>query len=253
MFDTHCHLAYEGMDSEKAIENAKKAGLTGIIMCAYPRDLQNSMKILEKHRGFVYLSFGLHPVDIADLSDREIEEYLNFVRKNRERAVAIGECGLDYHWYKERGSEQDKRFLKFFEKCIELAKELKLPLVLHTRKAEQECFDIIIKYGVKKAVFHCYSGNLTLAKQIIDSGFYISLATNLLGSKNTKKIAKNFPLDRLLTETDSPFLSPVPGKKNEPANVKMVVEEIAKLRGISFEEADRQIVENVRKFFSIDL
>ena len=253
MFDAHCHLAYEDIDLEKAIENAKKAGVRGIVMCAYPGDLQSSLKILEKHRGFVHLSFGLHPIDIADMSDKEIEGYIDFIRKNRYKAVAIGECGLDYHWYKEMGSVQDKKFVMFFEKCIELSKELKLPLVLHTRKAEQECFDIIKRHGVEKAVFHCYSGNLTLAKQIIGSGFYISLATNILGSKNTKKIAKSFPLDRMLTETDSPYLSPVPGKKNEPANVKMVVGEIARLRGVSFEEVAKQTTENAERFFGLEL
>ena len=132
---------------------------------------------------------------------------------------------------------------------LDLAKEIKLPVMLHTRKAEQECFDIVIENGFKDVVFHCYAGNLTLAKEIIDKGFYISVGTNFLGSKNTKKIAKNYPLDQLLTETDAPFLSPFPDKINVPQNVRFTLEEMSKLRGKTLEEIDRVIEGNCKKLF----
>lgn len=251
MIDAHCHLAHERMNPEKAIANAKKIGLKAIINCGYPRDCENAMEITKKNRGFVYLALGLHPVDIAKLDDEEINEYMDFIKERRKEIVAIGEIGLDYHWFPEKNSEEGKRFREFFIRCLELAKELNLPIILHTRKAEQDCFDIVMEQGIEKAVFHCYSGNLTLVRQIADSGFYISLATNLLRSKNTKKIAKSFPLNRILTETDSPFLSPVPGKKNEPANVKMVVEKIAELRGMGFEEVAEQTAKNAERFFGL--
>ncbi|MBL7206553.1 MAG: TatD family hydrolase [Candidatus Aenigmarchaeota archaeon] len=251
MFDTHCHLAYKGMDSEKAIGNAKKAGLQGIVNCGYPRDLDKAMEIAEKHKGFVFQTFGLHPVDIIDMSEKEIADYFEFIRNNWRKCIAIGECGLDYHWFKRRDSIENQLFKKTFSKSLKLAKELDLPIVLHTRKAEEECYKMVIEHDIEKAVFHCYSGNLSLADKIFDSGFFISIATNLLRSKTTKKLAQRFPLEYILTETDSPFLSPVPGQKNEPANVKMVVEEIAKAREVSFELVDKHVIKNAKKFFKI--
>ena len=121
------------------------------------------------------------------MSDQEITKYIQFVRTHRTNIVAIGEIGLDKHWYPE--DEKQPRLEKVFQQMLNLAKEFNLPVILHTRKAEQECFDIVVKNGFKDVVFHCYAGNLTLAKKIIDHGYYISVGTNLLRSKNTKKIA----------------------------------------------------------------
>lgn len=250
MIDTHCHLVYENADPEPAIARARKV-LDAIITCGYPRDYERNIEVANKHKGFVFLTLGLHPIDIKDMSDEEVDKYLDFVRSQKGEVLAVGECGLDFHWFADK--EENKRFKLVFSKCLELAKELGKPVVLHTRKAEQDCFDIVISHGIKNGVFHCYAGGMTLARQIIDQGFFISLSTNMDRSKNTKKIAKSFPLDRLLTETDSPFLSPLSGQKNEPANVKLVVEKIAELRGMSIEEVDRQTTENAIRFFNMQL
>jgi len=252
MIDTHCHLVYENADPEPAISRARQI-LDAIITCGYPRDYEKNIEIVEKHREFVFLTLGLHPVDNKDMSSEEVDKYLDFVRSKKDSILAVGEIGLDYHWFPEKDSEQGKMFVESFSKCLELAKQLGKPVVLHTRKAEQDCFDMVVSHGIKHAVFHCYAGNMTLARQIIDNGFFISLSSNINRSKNTKKIAKSFPLEQLLTETDSPFLSPVPGKKNEPANVKLVVERIAELRSMSVEEVDRQTTENAVRFFNMPL
>ena len=256
MIDTHCHLVYENADPEPAIARAREAGLNAIITCGYPRDYEMNIGVAGKHEGFVFLTLGLHPIDIKDMSDEEVARYLDFIRSNKDKILAVGEIGLDFHWFPPgKNPEQDKRFKAVFSKCLELAKELGKPVVLHTRKAEQDCFDMVVSHGIKagQACFHCYGGGMKLARQIIDSGFLISLSSNIDKSKNTRKIAKSFLLDRLLTETDSPFLSPVPGKKNEPANVRLVAERIAELRGISIDEADRQTTENAVSFFGMDI
>lgn len=248
MIDTHCHLVYENADPEPAIAKARKV-LDAVITCGYPRDYDKNIKVVERYKGFVFLTLGLHPIDIKDMTADEVDKYMDFMRNQKENILAIGEVGLDFHWFP--GEEENKRFKEVFSRCLRLARELGKPVVLHTRKAEQECFDMVVSHGIKNAVFHCYSGGMTLARQIIDSGFLISLSTNIDRSKNTRKIAKSFPLDMLLTETDSPFLSPMPGQKNEPVNVKLVVEKIAELRGMNVEEVDRQTTENAIKFFNL--
>lgn len=250
MIDTHCHLLHKGLleKHEKIIEDAKKS-MTAIINCGYPGDLQGSLKLSEKYKGFVYLSLGLHPIDIVRMTDQDIDDYIDIIRKNSSKIVAIGEIGLDRHWYPSE--EEQPRLRKIFEDMLELAHELKLPVVLHTRKAEEECFKMVVEKEMENVVFHCYSGNPTLAKEIIDRGYYISLGTNLLNSKNTKKISKTYPLEQLLTETDAPFLSPYPGKQNVPQNVKFVLEEMSKLRGESVEEIDKVIEKNCAKLFGI--
>jgi len=263
MIDTHCHLVYENTDPEPAIARAREAGLNAIITCGYPRDYEKNIEIASMHKGFVFLTLGLHPVDNKDMSDEEVDRYLDFPRSQTASISHSGEIGLDYHWLPTRKdglvqskqaikpSSENERFKAAFSKCLELAKRLGKPVVLHTRKAEQDCFDMVVSHNIKHAVFHCYAGSMTLARQIIDNGFMISLSTNMDRSKNTRKIAKSFPLEQLLTETDSPFLSPIPGKKNEPANVRMVVERIAELRGMDVREVDRQTTENAAKFFNM--
>lgn len=255
MIDTHCHLVYEGVDPEPAIARAREAGLQTIVTCGYPRDYGNNMTVFEKHPGFVFLSLGLHPIDIKDMTAGEVDKYLDNIKMLKDRIIAVGEIGLDYHHFPGKNGEEAERFKIVFSKCLDLAKEIGKPVVLHTRKAEQECFDMVVSQGFRagQACFHCYGGGMELARKIIDHGFLISLSTNMDRSKNTKKIAKSFPLEQLLTETDSPFLSPTPGQKNEPANVRVVVEQVAGLRGMSVEDVDRQTTDNAVKFFGLEL
>jgi len=250
MIDVHCHLTYEGLDEikESVVKEAKKV-MDAIITCGYPEDAKKALEISERHKNFVYLTLGLHPIHVVKMSDKEIDEYKRFVIENKQKIVAVGEIGLDFHWIKEKS--KNERVKEIFIEFLELAKEVRLPVILHLRKAEKEGFEIITGEDIKEAVFHCYAGNLTLAKQIVDEGYYISLGTNLMRSKNTKKIAKKFPLDKLLTETDAPFLSPFPGKVNVPQNVQFVLERMSELRNMSVEEIDGVIMRNARELFKI--
>lgn len=250
MIDTHCHLLYKGLKEKhgEVIEDAKKS-MKAIINCGYPKDAKESLKLKKEHGGFIYLSLGLHPIDIVKMTDQEVEEYIDLVRVHEDDIVAIGEIGLDKHWYPK--PEQQARLERVFQQMLDLAKELQLPVILHTRKAEQECFDIVTENGFKDVVFHCYAGNMTLAKEIKKEGYYISIGTNLMRSKNTKKLAQRFPLEQLLTETDSPFLSPYPKKTNVPQNVGYVLEKMSELRKITVEEIDKVIEKNCEKLFGI--
>lgn len=249
MIDCHCHLAYKGLIEiiDKVMAESKHMY---IIACGYPNDYKKTMEICKKYNN-VFLALGLHPIDIEKMTDVEVKEYTDIIRKNADDIVAVGEIGLDFHWYSD--PKQNERFKKVFIECLELANEIDKPVVLHTRKAEQECFDIVKEMRMKRVDFHCYAGSITLAKKIIESGYYISLATNLENSKNSRKIAKNFPIDKLLTETDSPFLSHIPNQVNRPINVKTIIEKIAEFRGMTFEDVDRITTENARKFFNLNI
>lgn len=251
MFDIHCHLAYEGLveRADEVIQQCKQIGMNGIITCAYPKDLQKNVDLVKKYPGFLYLSVGLHPIEIKDMTQKEIDVYWDFIREHADEIVAVGEIGLEKHWFKEE--ELLKRFKEVFVQGLDLAKELDKPVVLHLRKAEQEGFDTVVAENMKEVVFHYYSGNITLARQIIEKNYYISIPATINNSSNLKDIAKKFPLEKLLTETDSPFSSPIPNTTNVPQNVRLTIEKIAELRKISFEEVDKQTTENAKHVFRL--
>ena len=251
MIDIHCHLAYEGLEEivDAVIQQSKQVKMTGIITCAYPKDLQKNLEIVKKYPGFVYLSVGLHPIDIKDMTQKEIDAHWDFIREHAEEIVAVGEIGLEKHWFKEEQLLQ--RFKEVFIQGLDLAKELNKPVVLHLRKAEQEGFDTVVAENMKDVVFHYYSGNMTLAKQIVEKKYYISIPATIENRSTLKDIAKKMPLELLLTETDSPFSSPIPNAVNVPQNIKLTIMTIAQLRGITFAEADKQTTENAKRIFRL--
>jgi len=204
--------------------------------------------LAEKHQGFIYVTLGLHPIHIPELTDRQIEEYMRFVRLNRDRIVGIGEVGLDYHWIKE--PKKISRMREVFIGFIGLAKELDLPLVLHLRQALDEGFKLMVQHDVKKAVFHCFSGKKSLAEKIVEHGYYVSVAPNIFRSKDVKKAVKAIPLEKILTQTDSPFLA-VEGGRNLPQNVRLVVEKIAETKKVNPLEVEEAVLKNVGRVFGI--
>jgi len=250
MIDIHCHLTFPGLDEikDKVIKEAKQS-MNAIITCGLSRDYKQALEVSKKYTDFVYPSLGMHPEDIINMSDAEVERNLESIRSHADDMIAVGEVGLDYTWVKE--SRQNKRCKEIFIKCLGISEEFDLPVILHSRDAEEDVFNIVKENDVGNAVFHHYSGNMTLAKQIIEAGYCISIPTIISASKNLKKIGKNFPLDKLMTETDSPFNSPTQDKMNYPYNVKLTLEKISELRNISFETVDRATTENAVKFFRL--
>ena len=251
MIDVHCHLAYEGLNeiADEVVKQSIAAGMKGIITCAYPKDLQRNYELVKKYPGFLYLSVGLHPIDIKDMTQKEIDAYWDWIREHAEEVVAVGEIGLE----KKQITDETlwPRFKEVFIQGLDLAKELKKPVVLHLRKAEQEGFDTVVDAGMKEVVFHYYSGNITLAKKIIEKNYMISIPTTLERSGNLRDIARKVPLSYLLTETDAPFSSPSPNQVNMPQNVALTIKMIAELSKRTIEEVDRQTTANAERVFNL--
>ncbi len=250
MIDVHCHLAFPGLFeiSDKVVADARNS-MEFVVTCGLSRDYGKTFEIAEKNSDFVFVSLGIHPEDVINMSDDDIQRNLEFIRNKADKIVAIGEVGLDYGWVKE--SQQIERCKIVFEKCLDIAEELNLPVVLHSRKAEEDVFNIISQRKTVHVVFHHYSGNMTLAKEILEKGYYISMPTTLHHSKTLQKIAKSFPLENLLTETDSPFNSPTADKINVPQNVSYTLKFIEKLRNEKFEKIDAVTTRNAKKIFNL--
>ena len=225
----------EEISVEDAIKNAKEAGVKKIIVpCASPKDLDKIYELVNSYDE-LYGLLGVHPSEAKDWDDSLIDKIKEYSKS--EKIAGIGEIGLDYYWDKSFNDLQKEVFIK----QIKLANELNLPICVHDREAHKDSFDILKEYNKSsKIVMHCFSGSAEFARECIKEGWYLALG-GVVTFKNAvkmKEVAIDIPLDKLLLETDAPYLTPVPfrGKENRPAYVKFVAEEIAKLRGITFEE-----------------
>lgn len=251
MIDTHSHInMIEELSLDEVIKNAEDSGVEKIILpSAYPKDIDNVMEIASKYDN-VYGLLGVHPSEVKDWTDDLIEKIKEYSKSSK--IVGIGEIGLDYYWDKSFNDLQKEVFIK----QINLANELNLPVSIHDREAHKDTFDILKKHNKgSKIIMHCFSGSVEFARECIKEGWYLALG-GVVTFKNAikmKEVAQEIPLDKLLLETDAPYLTPVPfrGKENQPAYTKFVAEEIAKLRGITFEEVDRITTENAKNIFKI--
>lgn len=253
LFDTHVHLNDDQFndDLEEVIERAKEAGVEHMVVVGFNRGtIERALQIADEY-DFIYASVGWHPVDAIDMKEEDLVWLEEQAR--RPKVVAFGEIGLDYHWDKSPKNIQQK----VFRKQIRLAKKLHLPLIIHNREATEDIVKILKEEDAREVggIMHCFSGSAEVAKECLALNFYISLGgpVTFKNAKKPKKVAEEIPLDRLLIETDCPYLAPHPyrGKRNEPAYVKLVAEQIAELKGISYEEAARVTTENARKLFGI--
>lgn len=236
-------------DREEVIQRAKDSGLEALITIG--SDLESTIKgiKLSKQYDFIYASIGIHPHDAGDFSK---EVYLRLKEWSaEEKVIAIGETGLDYYY----DNSPRKTQKEVFRKHIQLAKESGLPLIIHSREAEQDTIEILRESVTHNGVLHCFSGNMDMAEQAMSMGFYISLAGPVTFKKSLrlKEIARTIPDDYLLIETDSPYLSPEPfrGRRNEPAYIQNTARHIAELREISFEDLARITTLNAKRLFEI--
>jgi len=250
MIDVHCHLTFPKMrENLPEIIDSVKREMKGVVTCGLVNDAHDALDLRRHNRDFMHLTLGIHPEDVVAMRNEQIERHMDFIRENRRDLVGIGEIGLDYH--RIRDPDQIKRCKEWFRRLLDLAAELRLPVVLHTRKAEEDSFDIVRETGLEKVVFHHYSGNVTLAQQIVEKGYYISMPTITPTNRNLLKIAERFPLEQLLTETDSPFNSPFPGKINVPNNVRITIQKIAEKRSMTFGQVDAILTRNAQDVFGI--
>lgn len=252
MIDTHSHLFEDEFksDLDLCIERCKENNVNKIILVGFSHETNIKAQELAKKYDIFYPSAGLHPSEATINYKDDFDKLVNFINNNK--IYAIGECGLDYHWTKENINEQHE----LFKLQCELAIKLDLPIIVHSRDASLDTFNIIKSYNGKlKGVMHCYSGSFEMAMEYIKLGFYISLGgpVTFKNAVEPKRVAKEIPIDKLLIETDSPFLAPTPyrGKRNESSYVKLVLEEIAKIREISSNELDEITTNNAIKLFKI--
>lgn len=254
LIDSHAHLddkKYD-LDREYLIENLKENGVELVInIGADLRTSKNSVNLAKKYEN-IYAVVGVHPHSAKDVTDETLEEIRELA--SEEKVLAIGEIGLDYHYDYSPRDIQRKQFIA----QIKLAKELDLPVVIHSREATQETFDIIkeeVEDGGLRGVLHAFSGSPEIAREYIKLGFIISIGGPLTfkNARVVKEVAKEIPLEHMIIETDSPYLTPVPyrGKRNEPMFVKYVAEEIAKIKEIDVEEVIKVTNENTKRLFDI--
>ena len=251
MIDTHTHInMIEGITVEDVLKNANENGVDKLIVpTANPKDFEGIMKLINKYDN-VYGMLGVHPSDAKDWDDKLIDEIKNLAQN--KKIVAIGEVGLDYYWDKSFNDLQKEIFIK----QIKLANELNLPIDVHDRDAHKDTFDILKEYNNgSKVVMHCFSGSVEFAKECIKEGWYLGIG-GVVTFKNAvkmKEVVQAVALEHILLETDAPYLTPVPyrGQENQPAYVKFVAGEIAKLRRITLEEVIRITAQTSELIFKI--
>lgn len=257
-FDSHSHYNDEKFneDIEQIIESTYNDGITKFICAGY--NIKSSLDSLDiaKKYDFIYSICGISPNDIPQSEQelwKDIDEITKIATQNSEKKlVAIGEIGLDYYWNKENKELQQQAFIK----QIELANKLKLPIVIHSRDASVDTIEIIKTHTVnKKGIFHCCQLNQEMIRQALELGYYISFAGPITfkNARNADDCVKMVPIDRILIETDSPYLSPEPnrGKRNDCRNVKYIAQKIADIKGYTLEEIARITYENAMKIFEI--
>ncbi|SEQ09938.1 TatD family hydrolase [Piscibacillus halophilus] len=253
LFDTHVHLNADQFmeDRDEVIQRALDTGVEHMVVVGFDRKtIPLAIEIAEQY-DFIYAAVGWHPVDAIDMTDEDLKWIEELCR--HPKVVAIGEMGLDYHWDKSPHDVQKE----VFRKQIQLAKKVNMPIIIHNREATEDIVHILKEENAQECggIMHCYNDVVDHAKECLDLGFYISLGgpVTFKNATDPKIVAEEVPLDRLLIETDCPFLAPHPnrGKRNEPAYVKLVAEKIAELKGISLDEVARYTTENAKKVFSI--
>lgn len=253
LFETHTHLNDKQFDEdrEQVIKRAVEAGISYILNIGYNREtIPSSIQLAETYP-FFYTSVGWHPQDAISCTAEDLQ-WLHSLTKH-PKVVAIGEIGLDYYWDTSPKEVQHE----VFKKQIRLAKEVKLPIIIHNRDADEDVVRILQEEQAEEVggVMHCFSGDTTLMETCISLNFSIGIGGPVTFKNRPllKEVASRVPLDRLLLETDSPYLAPHPyrGKRNETAYVRLVAEEITRLRGMTVQELAQVTTQNAKKLFQI--
>ncbi len=254
IIDSHAHLEMSEFDPdrEEVIKRATEAGVGFIITVGI--NLEFSLKavsLAQKHKN-IYASIGVHPHDAARVDNSTYDALKELAQKQKQEVVAYGEVGLDFF----RNISSQKIQLEAFGRQLELAQELKLPVIIHDREAHKQCIEIVKSSGVRRGVFHCFSGDYEIAKKCMDLGFYISVpgVVTFDKAKIIQNVAGRVPLSSLLLETDAPYLAPIPhrGKRNEPSFVIHTAKKVADIKKITFEEVAEVTACNTLNLFGIE-
>jgi len=252
LFDTHAHYDAEQFDADRdeILSTLPSAGVTLVVNpgCDLPSS-RLAVELAERH-GFLYAAVGYHPENCAPYQPEDLEALRELAK--HPKVVAIGEIGLDYYWEENPPGELQQRV---FRDQLALAEELDLPVIVHDREAHGDSLSIIRQFPRVRGVFHCFSGSAEMARELVKLGWMVSF-TGVLTYKNARKAveaARAVPLERVMIETDSPYMAPVPhrGKRNDSRYVRLICEKLAEIKGVSFEECARVTMENGKRFFHI--
>lgn len=255
-FDTHAHYDDEKFEEDRndVIQGVHKDGVDTIVNVGASVDTSIASIDLANRYDYVYASVGVHPSEIMDLNDGYIDVLESLIQENRSKVVAVGEIGLDYY-YDDAPPAKLQR--KFFVEQIDLARRMELPVIIHDRDAHKDTLDVIMEEDVGDigGIVHCFSGSVEMADCVIKQGLYIAIG-GVVTFKNAKKlveVVKMIPEDRLLIETDLPYLAPEPfrGSRNVSSNLKYVVDKIASIRGETPEHIARITTDNAKRVYRI--
>lgn len=253
IFETHAHYddAKFDTDREMLLAELPQRGISPVINVGSSIATTKTTLSLAQEYPFLYAAVGVHPSDVDDLN----EDTYAWLRQQTtlQKTVAVGEIGLDYYWDKENRDLQKKWFIR----QLELARQLDLPVIIHSREAAADTMEIMKQYAKGlDGVIHCFSYSLEQAKEYVNMGFYLGIGgvVTFKNAKKLKEVVGKIPLESLVLETDSPYLAPVPnrGKRNSSLNLVYVAEEIAALKGVSYEEVVRQTTENAKKLYRLE-
>ena len=244
LIDIHSHIDI-CKDIDAIIENSKKKNVKILTAGTNPKSNKEILKLKIKYPE-INICLGIYPTDALKLSEKEINSEIEFIKKNKEKISAIGEVGIDLKHAKEDSLETQKENLKRF---VNLARELNIPVVIHSRKAEKECIELLEKLNYNKIIMHCFSGNMKLVNRIIKNMWHLSIPANVKYSEHFQKIIEITPIKQLFCETDSPYLHPEKKFPNEPANVIESYKKIAEIKNLSLAEVEKIIEENYKGLF----
>lgn len=253
MIDTHCHIDFEDFDEDrKEVIARAKDKLDFVVASGFSqKSNQNVLELSKEYEGFIYPTFGFHPVSSQNSTDDELKETQDHVIDNLSNIVAIGEVGMDYYYVTDKTLRERQQ--EIFTSFLELANEYKTPIVMHVRDCEKKAVNIIEPYDdIPYFVFHCYGGSLKTAKRIMNKdNCFMSFSTMLCYSKHHQDLIEKINLDYVLTETDSPYLAMTKDERNEPVNVVNAVNKIAEIKDIDVSAVDEITTNNARKVFRI--
>lgn len=265
MIDVHCHLDDDRFkeDLDNIVAKAKEKNMIVVNSGTSPPENEKALETANKYG--LKVSFGLYPIDViakdfpevSDDSYREIPQFdldkaLDWIREHKDDCVAIGEIGLDFKAYPVTEEMKEKQ-IEYFERIIEFAKEIDKPIIIHSRGAEKECVEIMEKHECKKVIMHCFSGNKKLIQRCVDNGWMLSVPPVITRLLHFQMLVEMVPLNNLSTETDSPYLSPVAGERNEPSNVEVTIKMIAEIKGLEEKEVRDKIWDNAKRMFNLQM
>lgn len=253
LIDTHCHLDFPEFSSDlpDVVKRAQESGVNYMINVG--SSLQGSINSVNLANTYpnIFAAAGCHPHDSRDFSEEDLEKIKSLAKS--DKVVAIGEIGLDYYRNLSPQAEQKKVFISL----LRLAKDLGLPAVIHSREAREDTLQIMGEEGIKNAIVHCFGGDMIFLEACVKMGYFISFTCNVTYKKaqNIRDAVKSAPLERICLETDAPYLSPEGrrGKRNEPAFVRGLAEEVAGIKGLSVEEIAQATTQNAKSFFNLKI